>query len=246
MAIFINQTDPLYSLRNNLVYHIDAGNKNSYPQSGTIVNDFGKYRRSSTLGNVTLATVSGVQAFSFNNTNSIITTNVDSTGITLPVTFNFWIYNNSAATLTAGLYDTSPSTLTNYTANSFRSSTYQSGDPQFWRNNAFTWTGPAAQSDPYGAAVSVSNSWYNISIVYSIVSTFRTVKVYNNGSLSTTTTGTANPGFAWNNLQLGRINEGALINYNGYIAICQIFAGLEPTAEQLGTHFNLMKNRFSI
>lgn len=90
MAIYKN-TPPIVT--SGLLLHLDAGNKNSYAGSGSLVwNDLSGNKNSGSLVNSPTYTTNNGGALVFNGTNNYISTNYDlSWNNTNSVTINFWV-----------------------------------------------------------------------------------------------------------------------------------------------------------
>lgn len=174
------------NVTNGLVLALDAGNKLSYPGSGTVWKDLSGNNNNGTLTNGPTFDSNNGGSIVFDGTNDYVSNTMSNPG-SMPITFEFWIYSNSSSPV--GIFDTAPNTgdvLRNYSAGNVE-----------WHI--------ASPSIALGLS---ANTWTNI-ILQFYFSTNRKIEYYKNGSLITTGTGSTSSTYAWNSLTFGNINGGS-------------------------------------
>jgi len=207
-------------VQSGLVLNLDAGVLSSYPGSGTTWTDLSGNGNHGTLVNGVAYNSANGGSLVFDGSNDYVSNTMPNPG-SLPITFDFWINPNDLSF--SSLYDTAPNQ-----PNVLR----QSG-----ANKVEWWN-----LDPdVSLGISVAPAWHNIIIEYSFT-TNRTIKIYRNGNLITTATGSTNPAFAWTTLNFGIYNN-TQFPYWGKISIIKIY-NRALTAAEIQQNYLATKSRY--
>ena len=206
--------------------HFDTSNTSSYPGSGNTLTDISGNGNNGTLVNnssFTSSVAGGV--LSFNGSNQYISTTYTPSST---CTISIWFYNNLNYTdWNRGIF----STFSSGTYNGFYMGTSNIGSYQpslnFWYN------GNSALNSI--SSVLVTNTWYNITVT----SGSGTIKIYLNGILKNTISGSTNHADV---LNIGRTRFDN--NYwSGYIGNTMVYNSV-LSASDVMTNFNAQKSRF--
>ena len=235
-------TGPAY-VTNDLVFHIDAGDTNSYSGSGTTVNSLvGSISSSSYNSNISHSTSDdGYWSFGSNTGAGI---EFDSVTSFMPLgssnmTYEVWTKITSNFS--------TPFALVRILAN---------GNEEY---NFFTFTSSQRFSvfkDSFTNSFNTSNNsvsltpnvWRHFVITHD--TSTGTAKVYINGSLDTTNTDTTNWGAYSNNsddqylVRIGALNTNNFLNMKGDISIVRFYKGKVLTATEVTQNYNAEKARY--
>jgi hypothetical protein len=204
---------------NGLVLCLDAGNRKSYPGSGTTWTDLSGNGNTGTLFNTPTYSSENGGSLVFDGSNDYVSNTMPKPG-SLPITFDFWVNSNTSTPI--GLYDTAPN-LTNPLRN------IPAGFVEWWNE------------DPKVSLGLSALTWTNITIEYSFT-TNRTIKYYRNGNLISTTTGGTGPFVSWTTLNFGTVNQGQFW-YSGKISIIKIY-NRALTATEIQQNYLATKSRY--
>jgi hypothetical protein len=211
-------------ITDGLVLCLDAGNPLSYSGSGSTWTDLSGNGYNGTISNVSY-NFSNKGFFTFNGTNSYITTTLDSVAKvgSMPLTIELWINSDSATPV--GIFDSAP----NY-QNVLRN--YSSGKVEWW-----------SASPSVNLNLSAS-TWYQLLFVFRF-NTNRYIDYYKNGSFISTSTGSTTSTFTWSGLRFGDINNGTAGRYAGKLSIARIYNKLFSATDVL-ENFNATKGRYGL
>ena len=219
---------------NGLVLCLDAGNRKSYPGSGTTWTDLIGGGNNGTLQGAGYNSANG-GSISFDGTDDYVNCgNNSSLSFTNNLTVSIWCSSNNASGYRSPLMKTS----SNAWADGFGYWQF-SGTFAFYINQ---WNGaPLGLVGP--SKVSVSRTTFPIT---NWVGTYdgADIKLYENGLIQTSSSYTTNISNSSTNLEIGR-GGGGIYNWSGNIPQASIY-NRALTAAEIQQNYNALKGRFSI
>ena len=236
---------PAY-VTDNLVFHIDAGDTNSYSGSGTTVNSLvGNISSSSYNSNISHST-SDDGYWSFSNSPST-GTGIEFNSVTsfMPLgssdmTYEFWAKFTSIFSTAFALVRTLANGNEEYNLFLFTSSSSTKSLQTYKDGNGFNTSDNSVTTSP--------SVWRHFIITHD--TSTGTAKVYINGSLDTTNTDTTNWGAYSNNsddqylVRIGAVNTNSFFNMKGDISIVRFYKGKVLTATEVTQNYNAEKARY--
>lgn len=223
-----------------LVLCLDAGNRRSYPGSGTTWSDVSGNGNTGTLTNGPAFNTTNLGNIAFDGTNDYVSLGTVFNYTTQPFTFSYWVYVNSLTTNQTGQ---GPKILYKgrYQGNGYYDSINQNGSVLFFTNQA-----GAHQSSQTTSGIISINTWYNIAYTRNGSS----VRIYVNGRDETSSAGThINPASATTNIfTIALYNNTVdpfLIYSNVTIAMFMGYDKALSAAEVL-QNFNATRSRFGV
>lgn len=210
-----------------LKLHLDAGNSVSYPGNGTTWFDLSGNGYNGTMSNISYSSDNG-GIFTFNGTNSFITTTLDSVAKvgSMPISIEFWVNSNSATPV--GIFDSAPN-MTDVLRN------YNTGQVEWWNAAPVVSLGLSA------------TTWTHVVVVYSTNASMprRRIDLYRNGSFITNNQTGSSTTFTWTGLRLGDINNGTAGRYAGKLAIFRVY-NRNFSATDAKQNYDAQKGRFGL
>lgn len=229
-AVYNGLSSPSGIITDGLVLHLDAGNPESYPGTGTTWYDLsGNTRNASILGTLNYSTSNG-GVFTLNGTNAYMSVpNFDISGS--EISFGAWFRMPSLPAAERAIIRKNERIqlgCTNWSTGS-------------WRNLIAT-SGTTGWSVSYDFTSSIStNNWYYVMVVYSTGSRI----TYINGAPVNTTTGiTGNVLTNSNNLLIGR-DEGSNTYTAADVSAIEMY-NRKLTATEVEQNYNALKGRYGL